>query len=558
MRRILAVILCVLLLTTTVYADNAASSVNTIGTMSEDGSCQIILNATIRLTEAADGLTFPIGTNVSDVALNGSAASLKKTNGITAVKLDYLDGQEGTFSLTIHYTAYNLVTVDDGIQYVTVPLLYGFPYPVEDMTFSVTMPGTFDTTPSFYSGYHEQDIETHIEYTINGATISGSVDAILKDSETLILKLRVPEGMFLQVRSGNSILFCQAAMSLFALLALAYWFKTMRYLPSWPTRRATVPEGVSAGHLGSYLAHKSADLSMMVIQWAQMGYLIIHMDENGRVLLYKKMEMGNERSAFEQRCFKMLFPKNPQIDATSFRFARVCESVGRNSQRFAAGFRPDSGNPQLFRIFACGVALFAGVAMGDTAASTTVWRVILMFVLGVGTAAAGWKIQEGMSCLLLRGKSALALSLLLCIVVLAVGNLCGCFNYAVTTVVWSLLTGLLAAYGGRRSENGSRLFTEIVGLRRYMCKVSKSELMRILRSNPDYYFELAPYAIALGVDKQFARRFEGIHQPACTWLVTGMGTSRTANEWYPLLRSAVDAMNTQQKQSPWDRIWKQR
>lgn len=557
MRRILAVILCVLLLATTVYADNAASRVNTTGTVSEDGSCQITLNATIRLDKAAEDLTFPLGTNVSNVTLNGSNASLTKRSGITAVKLSYLDGQEGTFDISIHYTVRDLVTEDDdGIQFVTIPLLYGFPYPVEDMTFSVTMPGTFETTPSFYSGYHEQNIENDIEYTISGATITGTVDAILKDSETLVLKLQAPEGMFIRVRSGSSIPLCRIAMGLCALLALLYWLRTMRYLPGWPTRRSTAPAGVSAGFLGSYLAHKPADLTLLAIQWAQMGYLIIHLDENGRVILHKKMEMGNERSTFEQRCFKRLFPKNPQIDATSFRFARICETVARNSMRYAAGFRPESGNPQLFRLLSCGVGVFAGLAIADSGAYTPVWRILVMVLMAVLTPILCWKIQEGMGCLLLRDRSDLTVSLLAGVILLAAANLCGGFVYGVIALVWSLLSGLAAAYGGRRSENGSRLFTEIIGLRRYMCKVSKSELMRILRSNPDYYFELAPYAIALGVDRQFARRFEGLHLPACTWLVTGMDSSRTAAEWYPLLRTAVEAMNAQQKRPLWDKLLK--
>lgn len=557
MRRILAVILCVLLLATTVYADNAASRVTTTGTVSEDGSCQITLNATIRLDQATDGLTFPLGTKVSDVTLNGSNASLTKRGGITAVKLGYLDGQEGTFDISIHYTVRDLVTEnDEGVQFITVPLLYGFPYPVEDMTFSVTMPGTFESTPSFYSGYHEQNIENDIEYTISGSTISGTVDAILKDSETLVLELQAPEGMFVRVRSGSTLPLCHAAMGIFALLALVYWFRTMRYLPGWPTRRSTAPAGVSAGFLGSYLAHKPADLSMLVVQWAQMGYLIIHLDENGRVILHKKMEMGNERSTFEQRSFRLLFPKHPQIDATNFRFARISETVARNSMRYAAGFRPDSGNPRFFRLLGCGVGIFAGIAMGDCGAYSPVWRILVMILMAVLTPILCWKIQEGMGCLLLRDKSDLLVSLLAGVIVLAAANLCGGFVYGVVALVWSLAVGFAAAYGGRRSENGSRLFTEIIGLRRYMCKVSKSELMRILRSNPDYYFELAPYAIALGVDRQFARRFEGLHQPACTWLVTGMDSSRTALEWYPQLRTAVEAMNAQQKRSVWDKLFK--
>ena len=551
MRRFLAAVLCILLLCTTAYASNALTGASSTATVSQSGSCQMTLTATIRLDEPVSGLVFPLGSNVSGVSLNGGYASTTKDSGITCVKLNHLNNQAGSFPLTVQYTVNAVVTADkDGKQTVTVPLLAGFKYPVEDLHFQITFPTEFDTVPSFFSGYHEQEIEQSIEYTISGATISGTVTEALKDSETLTMTLDAPEGMFPQSRSaGGTLHFDNLLMAVFAGLALVYWLLTMRHLPGFPIRRSTAPEGVSAGIVGSYLVHKPADLTMMVVGWAQLGYLIIHLDENGRVILHKKMEMGNERGSFEQRCFRSLFGKGTMLDATGYRYARLCEKTAMLSRRYASGLRRDSGNPIIFRILACGVGLFAGAAMGDSFASALSWRIIWMILLGAGCTAACWFIQEGVSCLHLRGKTSLYIGLACCAGVILVAHLCGRLNYGLICVGWSLLAGLFGAYGGRRSENGARICTDILGLRRYMKKVSKAELIRILRSNPDYYFELAPYALALGVDKQFARRFENLRQPDCTWLVTDLGPTRTALEWYPALREAVEAMESVGKRS---------
>ena len=110
-------------------------------------------------------------------------------------------------------------------------------------------------------------------------------------------------------------------------------------------------------------------------------------------------------------------------------------------------------------------------------------------------------------------------------IVLLVGLLCGCLNYALILILWSLFAGLAAAYGGKRSENGKRIYQDLLGLRRHMKKVSKAELIRILRTNPYYYYELAPFAIAMGVDKQLAARFDNLHIPNCSWLLSGSGRS---------------------------------
>lgn len=557
MRRILALILCFFFFSTIAYAENAATGVQANATVAADGSCQVSISMTIRLESSVSGLTLPLGEDVSSVRLNGSLAGTTRSDGITSVKLNKLTKNvTGTIPINVTYTLNSVVTADEaGKQTITVPLLYGFAYPVEQMSFTVTMPNSFSTVPTFLSGYHEQDIESSIQSTVSGATVTGTVTEPLKDHETLLMTLTAPEGMFPPARAaGGSLVFDAVGMGICMGLALLYWLLTMSCWPRFPIRRSTAPDGVTAGTLGCYLVHGSADLTMMVLSWAQLGYLLIHVDENGRVLLHKKMEMGNERSAFENRTFKSLFVKGTMLDATGYRYARLCEKTAALSARQSWGTEKRSGNPRLLRILGCGVSLFAGIALGDSLTTSPAWRIILMILLGFLSALAGWYIQEGMYTLHLRGKLNLIISLSCCGLFLGLGAFALCFPYCLTAVITNLVIGLLSAYSARRTETGNRIRDEILGLRRYMRKVTKPELLRILRSNPDYYYELAPYALALDVDMQFAKRFGSVRQPNCTWLVNGMGSASTAMEFYPLLREAADAMNNLQKRPPWEKL----
>lgn len=556
MRRVIALLVCIFLFAVPAHAANAAPAVSTTAVVTENGACQVTIEADIRLDEPARGLKFPLGTDIHSVTLNGSAAPLTQSGGITSINLSHLDGKMGLYSCTISYTVNSVVTVDeDGKQIVTVPLLYGFPYPVETMSFSVTMPTEFDTVPAFYSGYHGQDIERQMSASVSGTVIRGSVAQELKDSETLFLTLAAPEGMFPASRTfGGSLGFDAAAMAVCAVLALLYWILTMRCLPRIAPRRATVPEGICAGQLGPYLVHRGADLPVMVLQWAQLGYLIIHMDENGRVFLHKKMDMGNERSTFELRCFRDLFGRKRMLEASGFRFQKVCDKAAALSRRQSNGYRFSRGSEGLFRLLSCLLGLFAGIAMGDTISTNHTWRLIVMGALGAASFALCWFIQDAMSCLHLRGKAPLKLGIAAAAVLLAAGFLCRCFTYSLGAVVWNLIAGVMAAYGGRRTDNGSRIFTEILGLRRHMRKAGKGELRRILASNRNYYFELSPYALALGVDKTFAEKFGDARLPACTWLVTGID-SRTAPEWYTQLREVYQAMTRDRKPTLAERIF---
>ena len=556
MRRVIALILCILLFAVPAHAANAAPGVSTTAIVNENGACQVTIDAEIRLDDPARGLKFPLGTDIHSVTLNGGPASLSQSRGITSVDLSYLDGKLGTYNCTITFMINSVVTADEnGKQTVTVPLLYGFPYPVENMSFSVTLPLEFETVPSFYSGYHGQDIERQMTASSSGNTIRGTLAQPLKDSETLFMELNVPQGMFPASQTfGGSLTFDAIAMGICAAAALLYWLLAMRCLPRYAPRRATVPEGICAGQLPCYLVRQKAELPIMVLQWAQLGYLIIHLDDNGRVFLHKKMDMGNERSVFELRCFRDLFGRKRMIDATGYRFQKVCDKTASLSRRQSNGYRNPVGSVGVFRLISCLVGAFAGVAMGDSISTDHTWRLIIMGALAIVCFLLCWLIQDGMDCLHLKNKASLKLTIAAVFVLLIAGFLCGCTLYALAAAAWNLLAGLLAAYGGRRTDNGIRIYTEILGLRRHMRKAGRTELQRILASNRNYYFELAPYALAFGVDRTFANRFGDARLPACTWLVSGID-SRTAPEWYIQLREVYRVMTRDRKPTLAERIF---
>ncbi|MBS5671684.1 MAG: DUF2207 domain-containing protein, partial [Firmicutes bacterium] len=122
---------------------------------------------------------------------------------------------------------------------------------------------------------------------------------------------------------------------------------------------------------------------------------------------------------------------------------------------------------------------------------------------------------------------------------LLTGVLAGCAGLALVCGLAQCLLGLLVLFGGRRGEAGRQTLAALLGLRRYLRTVDRKQLHRILQQNPGYYYDMAPYALALGVDRQFAGRFDRMRLPACTWLVTDFPPVSGAREWYPLLRQVT-------------------
>ena len=63
-----------------------------------------------------------------------------------------------------------------------------------------------------------------------------------------------------------------------------------------------------------------------------------------------------------------------------------------------------------------------------------------------------------------------------------------------------------------------------------------------MAQNPNYYYDMAPSALALGVDRQFAARFETLRLPDCPWLVADVPLGNHALEWYPVLRQVTQIL----------------
>ena len=559
MRRFLLIVLCCMLLTTAVFCADQATSIQSAATVDADGGCQVTMIVTIHLDQGNPDLTFPLPRDAKNVRVNNSWASSSRTDNALEVDISrFTGGSAGDFTLSFTYALPGVVKTEGELgQVMTLPLLCGFAYPVEKLEFSVTLPGAFDTSPTFSSGYYQESIESVITYTKNPTqnTISGVVNQRMQDHETLTMRMLVPAELFNQaVTSVFHVGPYWTIAGILTGLALIYWLLTLRAMPLQRIRCSAPPEGVTAGELGSRLVHTGADLTMMVLTWAQLGYLVITVDDNGRVFLHKRMEMGNERSAFENHLFRNLFRKRPVVDGTGYHYAQLCRRAAAEVPGVRGDFVASSGNPVLLRLLCAAVGAVAAAAMGGAMTDSFVARIFLVMFFGALGAAASLAIQAGCKCFHLRSKMPLYIALGCVGAWVLVSILCGQWAIMILGILVQILGGLANAYGGRRSELGRQTASEILGFRHYLKTVTREELQRILKYNPDYFFEMVPYALALGVDEAFAKRFERLHQPNCNYLFTRAEIGRTAADWYPLLRETVDALNARQKRLRFEKL----
>lgn len=548
---IIILLLCCAGLCVPVLADSAISTLSSDTNIQSDGRCTVVISADLVLTEAVNSLVFPIPADAENVTLNGEEVSPGQVGQSSHVSLNAITSSSGTFHFTIRYTLPGVVTAGDDGMTLKLSLLQGFAYPVEDMKFTLTLPDEISQEPVFTSSYYQENIRSQMELAVNGRTITGSVQK-LKDHESIQVQMPVSESMFPQTAAAARVLGkVDLAIGIAAVLAIGYYLLTMR--PRLPKRitRAAAPDGICAGDLALWLTGRGIDLSLMVVTWAQLGYLRIQVDDNGRVLLHKRMDMGNERSSFENRCFKLLFGRRRIVDGTGYHYAMLCRSLRSKTPRIREIYRRRTGNPKIFRFLCTIAALLSGITL---AAGFSEHSTFLRVLFAIVTSIFALVLQSGGACVPLRQKTPLYISLICAGIWLLLGTLASEALTAVLMVAFQFLAGVGIAYGGRRTVLGQQAADQIFALRRYMRKVSKQELHQILKRNPSYFHQLAPYALAMDTDKAFARRFARLRLGECTYLVSGMRGQMTATEWAKLLRTTVQTLDRKADRLPIERL----
>ena len=359
MRRIAVCVLCIMLLVslaTPAVAASSASKVSIAATVSSDGDCQVTVDVTLVLESAVTELTFPLPRYARNITVNGTSARVTRSGDVTNVNITNLvKGVTGNFTFRLQYSLNNLVEYDelDKLQ-LQLPLLSGFSLPVDNMEFTINFPGQISGKPIFSSGYFQQSIE------------------------------EVPEEVFPQnVTKQWSMGIPDVAMIVMAVLAVLYWLIFLRCAPFLRSRYAVPPAGCTAGELSCVLMGQGSDLTMMVLSWAQLGYILIHLTDSGRVTLHKRMEMGNERSSYELKIFRSLFGKRRTVDGSGYHYANLCQRVAVFPGDVKDYFRNGTGNPRIFRIFCAGIGLFGGAGMGISMAGNALLGFLLVAFMGI-------------------------------------------------------------------------------------------------------------------------------------------------------------------------------
>ncbi len=403
---------------------------------------------------------------------------------------------------------------------------------INNMTFAVQLPKAFDESQlAFTSGYYGAIDGSNVSYTVEGNTISGKVTKVLAPGEGVTMRLALPDGYFLVEDPGVGFGLI-AVFLLFSAAALVLFLLFGRDKKVYTTVEVSAPEGVTPAEAG-YIIDGQADVRdvvSLIIYWANKGYLTIESGKKNQFTLYKVKDADENMKSYERYMFNELFRRRDKVMASDLKyqfhdtiknvyldlkdyFSTPATKLYTKSGDIAKGICYLLAGLTVGIMFGKGFndyfwSLLAGIIAGGIAFALTV---VLAGLIGYYAEKCRGRMKTGVVL-----TSILYFVFLLLMMTVA-ALLTGQPIAAAVAAIAAAGIGFTGSYAKKRTEQGNRWLGQILGLKRFIKLVEKDKIEMMVEENPALFYDVLPYAYALGVVDKWADKFKSLALPPPSW-----------------------------------------
>lgn len=540
-------------------------------TVNEDNTFRITENITAYFNVSKHGIyrTIPLSNTVT--RLDGTTSKNRAKVSEVFVNHDYTTSTEngnykikiGSESVTltgeqqyeISYT-YNIGkdTLKDGDELYYNIIGTEWDTVIGDITFTIIMPKEFEAeTLGFSAGEKGSTDSSNITYQVNENVIEGSYQEILQEGEGLTIRMELPEGYFIYNDSTNKILVClmYGIPVICLILSILLWYKYGKNDPIVETMECYPPEGYNSLQIG-FLYHGKAtnkDVVSLLIYLANKGYIKISETEK-QVLLFKRKGFkikkirdydGMEHN--EQLFLAGLF--QPKIRSSYIKFGGnhhsddevtsedlkdnfyttmnlILSDVNRkeNRNRIFERFTFLKTLGIFFMLFISIIVIIGIPMLGYTNIQeigilvfTALFFVPFCVVLFQKNQSIIFKIIWGTAFICIGGPFLL--------VFLPIKE---ALMYQkiylpafVTGIICVIGMGVCMAHMKKRTPYGNKMAGRIQGFKKFLETAKKEELETMIMQNPQYFYDMLPYAYVLDIFEKWIKKFEGISVEPPSW-----------------------------------------
>ncbi len=482
------------------------------------------------------------------------------------VYFDLYDYEDQRISLTLSYDKiYDLAEGENELE--VEQLVYSGSYSdvCESADFTFSAPFAIEQAQArrylniAYGTYEESQYQVEL----NGQTASVRMPEIEDPSDDIYVTFWLPSINIVRDQGAfDRILPAICAGSLILVLVLVILKRGKRLNP---VPEFYPPEGINPAELGYIIDEKAdkQDIVSLIYYWASKKLLRIEMKADDEFTLYKLKNVDGSYRDYEQKLFNALWSNGRRtvVSSASLQnsyYKRVNEAVEAVRNQFTG---PNVLSNRNFKLISyllglllpaiCMVITLIAVGARGFGVVAEIFIMLAVFVidLTVFYTASHWQQTH------YKGKNAfVAILKILWLAVRVGGASLWCFSMlngralstqgaAVTAACLNLIP-FAAPFVRRRTMLGQTLLERALGFRMFLQTAEKERLQMLLDENPEYYYDILPYAQVLGVSKQWENKFAGLYMEPPSWLDSHDSTITASLALHSLSRSMRSNMTS--------------
>ncbi len=474
-------------------------------------------------------------------------SDIKANTGVSAGTSDgYYDIRLGDPDVTVtgvqKYTLqYTYDPGDDG--YDTFDEFYydligtQWPVTIDNVTFTVTMPKEFDKGKLGFSlGSQGMSGYTNVEYKIEGNVITGKVNQTLSPYEGFTMRLELPNGYYAGARQNTGPVGVLVTVSLVLLgigLLLAAIFirkkKPVQTVEFYP------PEGMTSADVGYVIDGlvEDKDIVSLLIYWADKGYMEIHQPDKDKNMTFVKVkDLPATANEYERIMFEEMFAGKDKTSITQLQY-KFYDTIAAAKQMVRQKYQSKdnlvftrrSVSMQNLTAFLASLpmAILTYLNAYQQTFDVLVAVIVGAVVLGIGSALIALYIKSFETWLSAKRSTkvgrligwAIGTSVFYLIVVVLSLEVFGIYAFLPAAV--ALILTFVAPNFRCWTDKGAEWAGRIMGLKNFIQTTELEKLKMLVDENPQYFYNILPYAYVLGVTDKWSKQFEKIAIEPPNW-----------------------------------------
>lgn len=399
--------------------------------------------------------------------------------------------------------------------------------PVEHLSITIEMPKPFDSDDvHFFNGQYASTNANEIDYQIKGNTIYAESTKTITPGEVVSIRIVLPDGYFVNVFTGHEVgpIYWGIAAVLLIIGLAIYFLKGRAQTPLEPVTFYP-PKDFDSTQVAYVLKQKVSNESLvsLLIYFASKGWLTIENisedPEKEKYRINKVEDIPSDRPSFEKTIFNALFKRsdNPKLDELVNKKFMGNAFITANQQvrDWFTGKNKITSNSAILSKVLISLLLIINSLSISIIGSIYAYReiefeifVILFFITLIGPfiMAIGNSIKDRV----IGGVFIVVASFLTYIFIESL-------TFCLINLVLSLVLGYLISESNRRTPEGNILYGECKGFEHFIETAELPRLKLLVEEDPEYFYNILPYAYALGLTDKWAKNFEGIALNPPNW-----------------------------------------